>query len=863
MKSNISEIEKRFNELGQKLSMNEKQLARSIIAIANHNMCNAIKLISVNRGYDPRDFTLVAYGGGGGLHAAYLLKELGMKRFIIPKFSGVFSSWGMLMSDLRRDFFQTALISLDGADSHTHINEVLNKMERIAKNAFIKDGIDCSNTKLHFRRFSNIRYENQGHSVEIELPEGDISKENVKLINHSFNISYKREFTYILKDNPIEIVNFHLIAIVEIPNKLKIQPMNIDNYKENCIKCKRIVDFSEFGIEEATIFDGDKLGPSFQISGPAIIEESTTTIVIPPKFVCKTDIYGNYLINTLETNFCSEVEILNKIITYEIIEKSLQAIASEMFLAIKRTAMSTIIYEVVDMGTALTDAHGNLASSGTGIPAFVGALDKAVQGIIKFYKDDIDEGDIFILNDPYSGGITHLNDLILACPIFCDKKLVAWSANIAHWNDVSGKNQGSMSIKAKELFQEGVIIPPVKIFQKGAINSAIFLILKANTRMPDFQEGDLWSQISAVRIGEKRIIELIYKYSLKTFLDAIKHSFNSAELMSRQALSKMSQGEFEFSELQENGLTFHVKITVNQKEFLIDLSKNPDQLPKPFNITREATLIPAQLIFKSFTSPNSPLCNAGSFLPLKVITRPGSIFDSKHPAPQSFYYETLIRLYDLLWHAISENFDVNLPAGHFASICGTIIGGIHPDTGKSYSIIEPEIGGWGGSRMKDGNSAIFSGLHGETYNCPAEISEARNGLFVECLKLNEKDGGEGEKRGGKGICLRYVIRGNNASLIASYTRSKILPWGINGGRNGSGNYLRIIKENGTKINVFSEVSDFFLKSGDVVEVNTGNGGGWGNPKKRDKKLVEQDIKNGFISMDAAKKIYDYDESLNI
>lgn len=846
-------LEKRFTEFGEKISMNSQELARSIIAVANQNMSNAIKLISVNRGYDPRDFVLVAFGGGGGLHAAYLVKELGIKKFIIPRFSGVFSSWGMLTSDVRRDYFQTVLISFDNKEACSIINRSLKSMEEQAKETFTKEGF--SKYQQQFKRFANIRYENQGHSIEIELPEGEIHEEKLKEIQKNFYSNYQREFTYILADNPVEIVCFHFIAIVIIPDKLSMHTLDPENFKENPIKEQRKVDYSEYGICESVIYDGDKIGPNSEFHGPAIIEERTTTIVIPPNFLCKTDSYGNYHITIPTNKDKMETQVLNQRITYEIIENAFQAIASEMFLAIKHTAMSTIIYEVVDMGTALTDSKGNLASSGCGIPAFVGALDKSVQKILDIYQKDIEAGDIFILNDPYSGGITHLNDFIVACPIFYGEELVAWSANIAHWNDVSGKNQGSMSPDANEIFQEGIIIPPVKLFQKKIKNSNVFSILKANSRMPDFQEGDLWSQIAAVRVGENRVIELIQKYSLQTFFEAIDYSFKSSEQATQRALEKLPHNTFEFSELQENGLTFNLKLIINSNEFIIDLRENPDQLKTPFNCTRDTSLIPAQLIFKSLTSPNSPLCNAGTFKPLKVLTRKGSIFDAKHPAPQSFYYETMVRLYDLIWHAFCEKLNVFLPAGHFASICGTIIGGIHPDTGKSYSIIEPEIGGWGGSANKDGNCAIFSGLHGETFNCPAEISEARNGLFVECLKFNEDQGGEGEKRGGKGICMRYVIRGDNAFVIASYTRSKIFPWGVKGGRNGSGNYLKIIKDGGKDQKIVAEITDFSLKKGDIIEVVTGNGGGWGEPKKRDRKLVEEDIKNEIISVELAGEIY--------
>ena len=203
-------------------------------------------------------------------------------------------------------------------------------------------------------------------------------------------------------------------------------------------------------------------------------------------------------------------------------------------------------------------------------------------------------------------------------------------------------------------------------------------------------------------------------------------------------------------------------------------------------------LVCAQMIFKSLTDPYSP-ANEGSFRPIRLLTREGSVFHAKEPAPIGFYYEIGIRVYDLIWRCLAPHMPDRLPAGHFASICGTFIGGIHPDTGRQYTIIEPQLGGWGASYGRDGNSAMFSGFHGETYNCPAEISEARNGLFVDRMELNTEPGGEGKYAGGRGIVLDYRIRADNCVPHRRlHALASILPWALDGGREGSPNYVRVI-----------------------------------------------------------------------
>ena len=231
-------------------------------------------------------------------------------------------------------------------------------------------------------------------------------------------------------------------------------------------------------------------------------------------------------------------------ITLEIIQDSLQSISDEMFAAFRKTAMSAIIYEVLDMGTCITDGDGNLASSGAGIPAFVGVLDKAVKRIIEVNHgpDEIRPGDIFATNDPFYGGVTHLNDVVLAMPVFADGRRVAWTANIAHWNDVGGMVPGSISNEAREIFQEGLRLPAVKLVSAGTLIKSVIEIMKCNSRLPDYLEGDMWAGIAAARVGERRLLELIGKYGLDTFITAIDLFMEYGEQMSLSALKKLPNG---------------------------------------------------------------------------------------------------------------------------------------------------------------------------------------------------------------------------------------------------------------------------------------------------------------------------------
>ena len=332
-------------------------------------------------------------------------------------------------------------------------------------------------------------------------------------------------------------------------------------------------------------------------------------------------------------------------ITLEIIQSSLQAAADEMFAALRHTAMSAIIYEVLDMGTGITDRVGELAGSGAGIPAFVGVLDKTVKAVLRKYNKpgEIEPGDIFITNDPYNGGVTHLNDIVLVMPVFMDEEMIAWTANIAHWNDVGGMVPGSMSTVATEIFQEGMILAGIKLFSRGKPIRSVFDILTANCRMPDFLTGDLWAGVASVRVGERRVLEIANKYGKDVFLYAVEEYLNYGERVSLSAMKRLPKGKYSLVEEQDNGPAYVVSVEIGEDEFIIDLTGSPDQDKGPFNMSRDEAVTACQIAFKGVTSPER-IANGGTFRPLKVINplreclRPdlsgssGHLLRADHPA---------------------------------------------------------------------------------------------------------------------------------------------------------------------------------------------------------------------------------------
>ena len=515
-------------------------------------------------------------------------------------------------------------------------------------------------------------------------------------------------------------------------------------------------------------------------------------------------------------------------ITKFVIQSGLESAAAEMLSVLKRSSMSPIIHEILDAGAGITDSDGQLVSSGAGIPTFVGVLDKAVQRILDLNDGKrLSPGDVFITNDPYHGGVTHLNDVVIAMPVFGKKVPIAWTASIAHWSDVGGMTPGSMSTAATEIIQEGLRLPAVLLVEGGSPVRDVFEIITVNSRMPDFVVGDLWSQVAACRRAAKRIEDLRDAYGESVFCAAIEDAYEEGHKRSLAGLAALPGGRHKIEQEQDDGAVWKACVTVSSKKFLVDLRDNPEQSNSPHNTSRDGAVISGQMVFKALCDPGL-MANAGSFHPLEVLTKPGTIFHATGNAPHGFYFETRIRLFDMLWRCLAEAYPDRLPAGHFASICGTVIAGKHPENGRPYTMVEPQMGGWGGSAKEDGLSAMYSASHGETFNCPVEVSEARYGYDVIWRKLSNEKGGRGLHNGGRGVSAKYRMQ-SKATLSVGYSHSKIPVWGLSGGAHGGRNRIRALRKSGSVLCEKSHMSGVSLEAGDEIEITTAGGGGWGTP----------------------------------
>jgi N-methylhydantoinase B len=546
--------------------------------------------------------------------------------------------------------------------------------------------------------------------------------------------------------------------------------------------------------------------------------------------------------------------------TLDIIENSLIASAEETFSAFGRASKSPVIYEVLDYAAGLTDAQGRLVAQANGVPGFLGTLDLAVKDCIaKFEGTGFFPGDIYIVNVPYSSG-THLNDVNLIMPVFAKKRLIAFVAIKGHWSEVGGMHFGSWTSDSTEIYQEGMIFPPIKLFDKGKENEAIVEMIRANVRTPAMTLGDMEAHAASLRVGGKRIEEICEKYGVNTILEAIERIHKKGEKLSRLRLKELPHGTFEANDtIDDDGITDNpvpvkVKVTISDTKFSVDLRGSGKQAKGSINSPWCATVSAARAIFKAITDPHGPV-NDGSFRPLEVLADAGSIFNPAPPAPTSTYWESMAFITDLVWHALAPSLPDKLPAGHFLSVCGTILGGVDDRNGDPFAIVEPQPGGWGGADGRDGQSGLVCSGDGETYIMSNEVIEVRYPIVVEQYSLNIGDGtGKGKYRGGFGVVKDYRINNSHASFTSSMGRSLYPCWGTNGGTRGTPNYF-VLHEGGKQPKRLRKVAAEAMGKGDMVSLRTGGGGGYGDPLERDPQAVLNDVLDGYITADQAREDY--------
>ncbi len=548
--------------------------------------------------------------------------------------------------------------------------------------------------------------------------------------------------------------------------------------------------------------------------------------------------------------------------TLAIIEGALMAASEEMFGAVKQSSYSPIIYEVLDYAAGITDTSGRLVVQGNGITGFLGSLSDAVKAVIAKYGR-FEPGDAFAVNDPYTAGGTHSSDVTVVRPYFASGELIGFGACKAHLTEMGGARPGSWSTEAEDVFAEGFRLPLIKLVDRGTVNETILELLSANVRTPRETLGDLYAQLGALQVGERRVAELVQRYGAEAVAAAMDGIIVRGRKSAERMLRKLPKGEFVAEDyLDSDGKTdkpvyVRVKLTITDDAFTADFTGSSPAVASTINGTWPSLECGVRIAFRALIDTDEPTSD-GMFAPLRIVCPSGTVFTAEPPTPVSTYWESSDMATDLVLKALAGAMGGRIPAGHTLSVCASILAfEQRPGDESPLIFCEPMGGGWGGSLGQDGESALVPISDGDTNSIPVEVLEATYPVLVERYALNlDASGGSGQFRGGYGL-IRQMKLLRPATLTASFGRSLFPAWGIEGGSNGTPNYVEAKDEDGNVLVRSGRVNNLALRAGATVSLVTGVGGGYGDPAKRDPRRVEDDVRNGLISVEDAQRLYGY------
>ena len=542
----------------------------------------------------------------------------------------------------------------------------------------------------------------------------------------------------------------------------------------------------------------------------------------------------------------------------ELVRNGVIAITEEMKTNLTRTAYNMIIYEALDFTVGLFTAKGETVSIGLGLPMFIRGMAETVKAKLRHFGDDIGPGDILLTNDAYITG-SHLNHLTFSMPIFDDGTLAGFAVCMAHWPDIGGTLGGMTT----DIYSEGLQIPILKYQRAGVVNQDLLDILKMNVRLPERAMGDLRAQLTAIASGERRFLELIRRYGRDAVLAGIAAIMDQSEVAARGRTLAIPDGVYEAESFMDDDgvdiarpVPIRVRVTVEGDRMTVDLSEVSEQVKGFYNSGVTTGYACSQVAFKCLTSPTDYPINDGSFRNLEVIVPMGRIVSAEKPAPMRWWMTFPMTIVDTVFKALEPAIPDRIVAGHHADLIIGMLNGVNPATSEFYiAFIGPTGGGWGAKQAEDGNSATICMNDGDTHNSPVEQLEAKYPLLFEAHALRPDSCGAGRRRGGLGI--ENVVQARAALMVnTQIDRVHCAPWGLAGGGDAMGNSVAVRRDGVWREDLpNAKMLTARLGPGEAFALRSGGGGGFGPPLERPIDDVAHDIRQGYVSPEAAFRDY--------
>ena len=840
------------DNVGSPLSLPDVEAAFGVYKVVCTSIAEGIRLMSVQRGVDPRDFTMMGFGGASGLHASEVARQLQIGKVYIPASAPVLSAYGMLNTDVKYDFFRSHPASLDRIDLG-ELRSILDELGTQGREKLLSQGVDEDAVEIQYS--ADMRYLDQIYEVTVPLPDPALpDAEFVADLSSNFHRRYEELYSYNQQEQEVRLVTIRVAAVGKLPRIAQLdQTGNADTAAP--VGSRRVY-LGEW--LDAPTYAADGLPAGVKIPGPAILESEFTTILVWPGDQATVDAMGGVELaidlTAAAVNADGHADPAEADpITLAVVEHRLESIAQEMTEAMLRTAMSQILNSSRDFSTAILDGDCQLVAQGEGIPVHISALPVAGAAVRDYFGDDIHDGDLFILNDPYFGG-SHLPDITIIRPVFHQGRPLFYGVNRAHHSDVGGGTHGGYNPGANEIFQEGLRLPPLRIYDRGIPRNDLLQMMAANVRQSENFLGDLNAQIGSVMLAAQRIEALLADYGADRLMAVVAEILNATERQVRQFIAGWPNGVYHGESLVDDDgfdsklVPIRAKVSIAGDSMTIDLSDSSPQVEGFINSAYANTRSLAHAAIM-YLAPMDVARNEGSMRPVQIIAPRGLVVNANPPAPVCMSTNHCAEeVVEAVFKALAPAIPAAVSAG-FSRRLRYAITGRDPRTGRQFIWhFFLARGGGGASEGFDGWSNVGEiNVAGGIRSPSIEVTEERFPLFVQRHELRPDSGGVGAWRGGLGAVCDLIYEGEGPALLNTAGDGVVVPpFGLFGATDGLPHHYKITS-NGTERVLGSKEVGVVVNPGDHIICLSSGGGGYGEAEDRDEGAAAWDLKNGYVT----------------
>ncbi len=805
-------VKSRFADMAAKIKadtgndMTSEEVAEGFLRIAVENMANAIKQISVQRGYDVSDYILQCFGGAGGQHACQVADTLGMTRVFVHPFAGVLSAYGMGLADIRAMREQAVEARLK-TEELANLDQQLDKLGVEARAELHEQGI--TDDKIRLLKKLHLRYDGTDNPLIVDFGTADD-------IKAQFEDQHKQRYGFVMEEKPLVVEAVAVEAIGETESLPDAEAVEGGSASVDPLATRRVV----FGGEahDTPFYKREDMKPGAVVTGPAVIVEPVGTTVIDPGWEAKVNGRDHLVVTRVVPLKRTEaIGTEADPVMLEVFNNLFMNIAEQMGVTLANTSYSVNIKERLDFSCAIFDQDGELVANAPHMPVHLGSMGESVQAVMHNNAGQMKPGDVYILNDPYNGG-THLPDITAITPVFDDagKDILFYVASRGHHADVGGITPGSMPPNSRVLEEEGVLIDNFKLVDQGKFDEAgLRNLLEGATypaRNPYQNIADLQAQIAANEKGVQELRRMVDHFGLEVVHAYMKHVQDNAEESVRRVLEGLNDGEFAYE--MDNGAVVRVKVTIDKanRSATVDFTGTSSQLDNNFNAPSAVTRAAVLYVFRTLVDDDIPL-NAGCLKPVNLIVPEGSMLNPVHPAAVvAGNVETSQHVTDALYAAL----------GTMSGAQGTMNNFTYGNDQHQY--YETICGGTGAGPGYNGTSGVHTHMTNSRLTDP-EVLEWRFPVLLESFGIRTGSGGDGEFKGGDGTVRRIrFLEKMTASILSNHRR--VPGQAVAGGQPGKLGRNAVERTDGKVIDL-KGTDGTEMNPGDVFIIETPGGGGYG------------------------------------